>query len=213
MKIDTILFDLDGTLIDTNPIIIASFIYTFKKHTGKTYSMDEVLPFIGPPLIDSMRAVDAEQAEDMMATYIEHNISNHEKYVKAYPTVLETVKKLHEKEFNLGIVTTKITDTAKLGLKITGLDAYFDTVIGLTEVENPKPHPEPIFKALDELGQKPETSLMIGDNYHDIEAGKNAGTKTAGVAWSIKGGETLEALNPDYMLDKLIDLLEILEVD
>ena len=213
LKIDTILFDLDGTLIDTNPLIIESFIYTFKKHTGKTYTEAEVLRFIGPPLIDSMHEIDPEQAEAMMSTYIEHNISHHEGYVVPYPTVVDTIKTLYEKGYKLAIVTTKITDTARLGLKITGLEPYFDKVIGLTEVEHAKPHPEPVFKALDALGKTADSAIMIGDNYHDLEAGQNAGTKTAGVAWTIKGRETLEALKPDYMLEELADLLNILEVE
>lgn len=213
MEIKTLLFDLDGTLIDTNPLIIASFIYTIEKHTGKTYSEEAVLPFIGPPLIDSMTKIDPEQAEAMMSTYIEHNLANHETHVKPYPTVVETIKTLHEKGYQLAIVTTKITDTAKLGLKITGLEPYFDVVIGLNEVEHAKPHPEPIFKALEALNKTPVDALMVGDNYHDIEAGQNAGTRTAGVAWSIKGRESLESLRPDYMLEKLADLLTILEVE
>ncbi|MBU5593978.1 pyrophosphatase PpaX [Amphibacillus sp. MSJ-3] len=213
MKIKTLLFDLDGTLIDTNPLIIESFIYTIKKHTGQIYSEEEVLPFIGPPLIDSMTKIDAEQAEAMMATYIDHNLAIHEAYVKPYPTVVETIKTLHERGYKLAIVTTKMTDTARLGLKIAGLEQYFDVVIGLNEVEHAKPHPEPIFKALEELNKTPVDALMVGDNYHDIEAGQNAGTKTAGVAWAIKGRETLAALRPDYMLEELADLLTILEVD
>ena len=213
MEIKTILFDLDGTLINTNPLIIASFIYTIKKHTNQTYSVDQILPFIGPPLIDSMNAIDPEQAEAMVATYVEHNRANHDEFVKPYPTVLDTIKILHEKGYQLAIVTTKMTETAKLGLKLTGLEPYFDVVIGLNEVNHTKPHPEPIFKALDALNKTPVDALMVGDNYHDIEAGQNAGTKTAGVAWSIKGKEVLEALKPDYMLDKLADLLTILEVE
>lgn len=213
LEINTLLFDLDGTLINTNPLIIESFQHTIKKHTGKDYTEEQVLPFIGPPLIESMQTIDPSQAEEMMATYIEHNMSNHEGYVYPYPTVVETIKTLHEKGYKLAIVTTKITENARLGLKITGLAPYFDVVIGLTEVENAKPHPEPIFKALEALGETTTNALMIGDNYHDIESGQNAGTKTAGVAWSIKGRETLEALKPDYMLEELADLLNILEVD
>lgn len=213
LKINTLLFDLDGTLIDTNPLIIESFLFTIEKHTGQIYTKEAVLPFIGPPLIESMEKIDPNQAEEMMATYIEHNMSNHEGFVHPYPTVVETIKKLHEKGYKLAIVTTKITENARLGLEITGLTPYFDVVIGLTEVENAKPHPEPIFKALEALDETVENALMIGDNYHDIEAGQNAGTKTAGVAWAIKGREMLEALKPDYMLEELADLLNILEVD
>lgn len=213
LAIRTILFDLDGTLIDTNPLILASFRHTLLKHTGRAYTDEEIFPFIGPPLIESLKDVDEDQAEAMMHTYRTHNIANHEAYVKPYPTVIETIRKLHAEGFKLAIVTTKITETARLGLDITGLSQYFDVVIGLTEVEHAKPHPEPVLKALDALGETPIDALMIGDNHHDIEAGQNAGTKTAGVSWSIKGKETLAALEPDYMLEALSDLLTILEVE
>lgn len=212
MTIKTILFDLDGTLIDTNALIIQSFTHTFEKHTGRTYTEEEILPFIGPPLIDTLRNVDLEQADAMMITYREHNIKLHNTLVKPYPTVVETIKALHEAGYTLGIVTTKITETAKLGLEITGLLPYFEVIIGLTEVTHAKPHPEPVLKALDALGKTPFDALMVGDNYHDIEAGQNAGTKTAGVSWSIKGKETLLSYKPDYMLEEMSDLLTILEV-
>lgn len=211
--INTLLFDLDGTLIDTNALIIASFKHTLKKHTGKDYTKEEILPFIGPPLIESLTSVDPTQAEAMMDTYREHNIGEHETYVKAYPTVVDTIKRLHELGYKLAIVTTKMTDTARLGLEITGLAPYFDVVIGLNEVDHAKPHPEPVLKALDALGETPMHALMVGDNSHDIEAGQNAGTKTAGVAWTIKGKDFLASFKPDYMLEELKDLLAILEVE
>ncbi|WP_017472438.1 pyrophosphatase PpaX [Amphibacillus jilinensis] len=213
MAIKTLLFDLDGTLIDTNELIIASFHHTFKKHTDHNYSKEEILPFIGPPLIDTMKHVNPERAQEMMDTYREHNLANHDAYVKAYPTVVETIKILHQQGYKLGIVTTKITATAKLGLEITGLAPYFDVVIGLDEVEHAKPHPEPVIKALHALDRTPVDTIMIGDNYHDIEAGQNAGTKTAGVSWTIKGRESLVKLKPDYMLEHMSDLLTILEVE
>ncbi|CQR46476.1 Pyrophosphatase PpaX [Paraliobacillus sp. PM-2] len=212
MSIRTILFDLDGTLIDTNELIIASFTHTLEKHTGKKYQREDILPFIGPPLYDSLHQVDPDHVEAMITTYRTHNIENHEKYVVAYPTVVETMRTLKDKGYQLGIVTTKIRDTAELGLKITGLYELFECVIGLDDVTNAKPHPEPIIKALTELDASPQHALMVGDNYHDIESGQNAGVKTAGVAWSIKGEAALADYQPDYMLKEMKDLLTILEV-
>jgi pyrophosphatase PpaX len=80
-------------------------------------------------------------------------------------------------------------------------------------VEKAKPDPEPLVKALNQLGSVPEEAIMIGDSYHDIMGGKNTGTKTAGVAWSIKGREFLESYHPDYMLEQMADLLNIVEVE
>ena len=212
MTIRTILFDLDGTLIDTNELIIASFTHTLGQYSDYAYSREDILEFIGPPLIDSFKQVDPNRVDEMIQTYRDHNLTNHNTYVRAYPTVVDTMKQLKKAGYNLGIVTTKINDTAELGLKVTGMEGIFDVLIGLDDVTHAKPHPEPIIKALDQLNATASSTLMVGDNYHDIESGKNAGTKTAGVAWTIKGREVLEAYQPDYMLEEMSDLLKIVEV-
>ncbi|MFC4404919.1 pyrophosphatase PpaX [Gracilibacillus xinjiangensis] len=213
MKIETILFDLDGTLIDTNELIIASFTHTVEKFGDRPYTREEIIDFIGPPLTDSLQKVNPNSVEEAMATYREHNYANHEKYVKAYPTVVDTMNKLKDAGYKLGIVTTKLSDTAKLGLEITGMANIFEVLIGLDDVENAKPHPEPILTAIEKLQANPMTTLMVGDNYHDIEAGHNAGVQTAGVAWTIKGREILESHHPTYMLEQMSDLLQIVGAD
>ncbi|MDQ0161976.1 pyrophosphatase PpaX [Aeribacillus alveayuensis] len=212
MKINTILFDLDGTLINTNDLIIESFLHTLNYYYPNQYKREDVLSFIGPPLIDTFQSIDEERVEEMVARYRKFNHEQHDALVKEYDTVYETVKALHENGFNLGIVTTKIRSTVNMGLKLTRMDAFFDVVVTLDDVENAKPHPEPIFKALKQLDAMPEEAIMVGDNHHDIEAGKNAGTKTAGVAWSIKGEEYIRSYHPDYLLKKMSDLLVIFGV-
>lgn len=208
MNINTILFDLDGTVIDTNELITHSFEYTFDKY-GYTFSHEEILSFNGPPLIDTFTKVNPQKAMEMLTTYREHNMKYHDKYVKVFPNVVETLEELKKRNKKLAIVTAKMRDGAIYGLEITGLKSYFDVIITIDDVTHPKPHPEPVIKAINELGSKPESSIMIGDNYHDIEAGKNAGIKTVGVGWSIKGREFLQSLNPTYMIDDMKELLSI----
>ncbi len=212
MQIETILFDLDGTLIDTNELIIASFTHTLEQFSDKSYTREEIMDFIGPPLVDSLKKIDPNRIEEMMEAYRVHNYANHEKYVKAYPTVVDTMIALKEAGFKLGIVTTKLNHAAQLGLELSGMKDIFDSLIGLDDVTHAKPHPEPILTAMGELKANPMTTLMVGDNYHDIEAGHNAGVKTAGVAWTIKGREVLEAHEPDFMLEEMSDLLQIVGV-
>lgn len=212
MGIRTVLFDLDGTLIDTNELIIASFAHTLQLHADRPYEREEILNFIGPPLRDTFINLDEAKAELMFDTYVEHNLKNHDQYVAAYPTVVETMQQLKEAGYQLGIVTTKIKSTAERGIRIAGLEGMFEVVIGLEDVENAKPHPEPVIKALELLNGTASEAIMVGDNYHDIEAGKNAGTHTAGVAWTVKGRKALEDHQPDYMLEQMSDLLDILKV-
>lgn len=211
-KIDTVLFDLDGTLIDTNELIVSSFLHTMEEYFPGQYGREDVLPFLGPSLQDTFSKLKPEGYEEMITTYRTYNLKNHDLLVKEFEGVYETVRTLYENDFKLGIVTTKRSDVVKMGLKLTGLGEFFDVVVALDHVENPKPNPEPLLKALDQLGSSPERAIMVGDNHHDIVGGQNAGTKTAGVAWSIKGREHLEKYNPDYMLEHMADLLPILEV-
>ncbi|WP_010098470.1 pyrophosphatase PpaX [Ornithinibacillus scapharcae] len=211
MNIHTILFDLDGTLIDTNELINESFIHTFK-HFGLDYTPEEILAFNGPPLKETFENIDLDKAEAMITTYRKHNLAHHDSYVKAFPHVKETLEMLKQQGIKMGIVTTKMRSTAIRGMKVTGIDSYFDTIIALDNVTHAKPHPEPVLKAMEHLDALPEKTLMVGDNHHDIESGHNAGVKTAGVAWSLKGEAKLMQYNPTYMLHDMKDLLKIIGV-
>lgn len=208
MSIHTLLFDLDGTLIDTNELIITSFKHTFQQY-GKELSREEAIEFIGPPLMDTFEQFDSEQVEAMVETYRKHNLFHHDDFVTPFPHVVEVIDKLKKDGFKLGIVTTKMRRTVEMGLKVTGLDPYFETIITLDDVTHAKPHPEPILKAMRELDADAASTVMVGDNSHDIDAGHNAGVRTAAVAWSLKGKEKLLEYNPTYMLDDMRDLLKI----
>ncbi|MEC1259469.1 pyrophosphatase PpaX [Bacillus swezeyi] len=213
MKINTVLFDLDGTLINTNELIIASFLHTLDHYAPGRYKREDVLAFIGPSLYDTFSGIHKDKTDEMIRVYREFNHKMHDELVTEYDTVFETLNRLADEGYKLGIVTTKLRDTVNMGLKLTGLDSFFETVVTLDDVERAKPDPEPVLLALSKLGSRPEEAIMIGDNYHDILAGKNAGTKTAGVAWTIKGEESLAKHRPDYMLGKMNDLLQILGVE
>lgn len=211
-KITTLLFDLDGTLINTNELIVESFLHTLNHYYPEQYKREDVYPFMGPPLIETFEQIDKERTMEMVAHYREFNLGQHDTLVTEFQGVYETIRILHENNYKLAIVSTKIRDTVIRGLKLAKLDPFFDVIIGLDDVENPKPHPEPVEKALAALGSKPEEAIMIGDNYHDIEGGQNAGVMTAGVAWSLKGRDFLNEYNPDFMLESMADLLAILKV-
>ncbi|WP_019153701.1 pyrophosphatase PpaX [Robertmurraya massiliosenegalensis] len=211
-NITTLLFDLDGTLIDTNELIIQSFLHTLEQYYPGDYKREDVLPFMGPTLTETFASMNEEKVEEMTDVYRTFNLANHDALVTEFEGVKETVATLKEKGFKLGIVTTKRLAVVKKGLALTKLDSYFDVIVAIDHVTKPKPDPEPVLKALEQLDSKPEEAIMVGDNFHDIVGGKNAGTKTAGVAWSLKGKDFLEQYNPDYMLENMRDLLEIVGV-
>lgn len=212
-KITTLLFDLDGTLIDTNELIIKSFLHTLEQYFPGQYQRNDVLPFLGPTLKDTFSVLNPEKVDEMSDVYRTFNKAKHDSFVTEFPDVYNTMKTLKESGFKMAIVTSKMSDVAMMGMKLTKIDSFFDTIVAFEHIEKPKPDPQALFKALDALGSDPNEALMIGDNGSDILAGKNAGVQTVGVSWSIKGKEYVSSFEPDYMLDQITDILPIVGVD
>ncbi|WP_428911024.1 pyrophosphatase PpaX [Niallia sp. Krafla_26] len=211
-KITTLLFDLDGTLIDTNELIIKSFLHTLEQYFPGKYQRNDVLPFLGPTLTDTFSVLNPDKVDEMCDVYRTFNKAEHDSLVTEFPGVYNTMKTLKESGFKMAIVTSKMSDVAMMGMKLTKIDSFFDTIVAFEHIEKPKPDPEALFKALEELGSTPGESIMIGDNGSDILAGKNAGMKTVGVSWSIKGREFVSSFEPDYMLEHISDILPIVGV-
>ncbi|MDN4608602.1 pyrophosphatase PpaX [Sporosarcina highlanderae] len=208
-KITTLLFDFDGTLLDTNELIIQTFQTVLDAHYPGKYERVDIIPFLGPTLRETMEAVDPLKYAELMKEYREWNYANHDLLATEFDGVTETLRQLKNNGMKMAIVSTKRNDMIRKGLELISIQNLFDTVIGLDDVQNAKPHPEPLLLAMERLNSTPEETLMIGDNSHDIEGGKNAGVRTAGVAWSIKGEKFIRELEPDFVLQHISDLLEI----
>lgn len=213
MKIETILFDLDGTLIDTNDLIIASYRHTLEHFLPEYNTLENIVSFIGEPLHKSFKRINPNYADEMVAMYREYNLAHHDALVKSFDGVYETVQELDRLQYKLGVVTTKRRDSVDMGLRLTKLKPFFPVVVTFDDVQHPKPDPEPLNVAMEQLQAVPETTLMIGDSHYDIVAGKNAGTFTAGVSWSLKGEAYLAAYEPDFMLHHMSELLQKIEVN
>ena len=213
-SIDTILFDLDGTLINTNQIIIDSFKYTFKTHfPNLSIPEEDILTFIGPTLNDTFASFtnDPFTIQEMIESFREYYVKNEFGKFEIYPGVIETIKELHKRGYKLGIVTSKFKESAWPSFTHYGLEEYFNVFIALDHVVNPKPNREPIDKALSGF-PKYNSAIMVGDIIGDILAAQNAGIYSAGVAWSIKGSAHLMSANPDFMLSDMNDIFRILEI-
>lgn len=208
-NITTLLFDFDGTLLDTNELIIQTFEHVLNTHFPGQYDRAQILPFLGPTLTDTFEKIDPENAEQLIAEYRKWNHDHHDRLAFEFDGVSETLRKLKEQGFKLAIVSTKRNAMVHKGINLLEVGNLFDTVIGLDDVQHAKPNPEPINLALQRLNASKEEAIMIGDNYHDIVGGQNAGVKTAGVAWTIKGEDFLQQYKPDYMLQHISDLLPI----
>lgn len=210
-RITTLLFDFDGTLLDTNELIIQTFEHVLEKYYPGKYDRKDILPFLGPTLLETFSLVDPDRTEELIQEYRTWNKRMHDELSIEFDGVSETLNLLKAAGMRMAVVSTKKNDMVMRGIGLLDVEGVFEVVIGLDDVTNPKPDPEPILLALERLGASKDESLMIGDNYHDIVGGKNAGVRTAGVAWSAKGESFLQTFHPDYMLHHISDLLKIIE--
>lgn len=210
-KIKALLFDFDGTLLDTNELIIQTFLHVLDTKFPGKYSREDVLPFLGPSLKETFSIVDLEHVDELVQDYRKWNTAHHDELVTEFDGILETLHALKAAGIRLAIVSTKRQAMLARGLHVLKAEELFEVIIGSDDVKNVKPDPEPILLALEKMNLQKNEVIMIGDNSHDIEGGKNAGVKTAGVAWSLKGEAFLAQFNPDYMLHHISDLLKIVE--
>jgi len=211
--IRTALFDLDGTLLDTNELIIRSFLHALDGVNPNGHTRDTIIPHMGKPLVDQLKFFSSlEDVSEIMAKYRAFNFDNHDALVTAFPHVQETLEALHGAGVRIGIVTSKIRKTTEMGLRLCGLASYVDTIVTIEDVERAKPDPEGIERALRELGAVGEPAVMVGDSSFDIDAAKRAGVTSVGVSWSLKGREFIAGLQPDYIIDDMRELLPILGV-
>lgn len=207
--ITTLLFDFDGTLLDTNELIVQTFLSVLGEHFPGQYGREDVLHFIGPSLEQTFTKIAPGRVDELSDQYRRLNRTLHDELVSEYDGVTETLRTLKSRGLKMAIVSTKREETILHGLQLMGAHDIFDALVALDHVQNPKPHPEPLELALRLLDADQEGALMIGDNSHDIEGGKNAGVRTAGVAWAVKGEAFLAAYEPDFMLNHITDLLEL----
>ena len=207
--ITTLLFDFDGTLLDTNELIVQTFLSVLGEHFPGEYGREDVLHFIGPSLEQTFTKIAPGKVSELSDQYRRLNRTLHDELVSEYDGVAETLRTLKSRGLKMAIVSTKREETILHGLKLMGVHDVFDVLVALDHVQNPKPHPEPLELALRLLESDQQEALMIGDNSHDIEGGKNAGVRTAGVAWTAKGEEFLASFEPDFMLQHISDLLEL----
>lgn len=208
--INAILFDFDGTLIDTNDLIIQSYKYALKKHLNMTVETSSIVQYFGEPLITTLKRYDNERTEELVKIYRTFNETKHDELVKPISGVLEGILKLKSMGVKLGIVTSKRMVQVKRGLEILGLSGVFDCIITPEDTVKHKPEGEPALKCCQCIGVLPEEAIFVGDSHYDILCGKNAGCKTCLVSYSVLSMENLMKYNPDYVIDKIIDITHII---
>ncbi|WP_287153034.1 HAD-IA family hydrolase [Candidatus Solincola tengchongensis] len=213
MKRDTeyLLFDLDGTLVDTIRLILRAFRETFRALGLPPRDDREMLMEVGKPLYRQALDIDPGRADEIFRVYQEMYDKYYKELVKEYPGVREALAGLKERGYRLAVVTSKRFSNASLDLERFGLIPYLDVLVTAEDTENHKPDPEPVFKALEKLGGSAEKAVFIGDSPYDIRSAHAAGVRGGAAAWGPFPREVLEAERPDYWIPDPPSLLRIFQ--
>ena len=210
MMLKGIIFDFDGTLAETNTLILKSMSKTFMDLFG-SYTDAQLMDCIGPPLAMTAQELFPENPQLFINTYRSHQLEFHDLMVTAYPGVIEMLKKLQLMRLKLAIVTSKKRDMFTKGLRKLEMESYFSVFVTEDDVTNYKPDPEPINLALSKLGLSAGECIMVGDNFHDILAAHEVGMKSVAVGWAIKGLDVLKKYDPDYIINEANDIFKIID--
>lgn len=210
-RFSVVLFDLDGTLIDTNHLIVTCFQYVLKEKLGLDVPPEALYKHFGEILPKTMSRYCPERAIELADFYRAYNIANHDRLIRRFEGVSEALAQLRRAGVKLGVVTSKRRDMALRGLQACGIQEDIDVVVGMDESEKHKPAPEPVYLALQRLGAEPgDHVLMVGDSHFDILCGKNAGVRTAAVRWTVLDQAELEAVSPDYWVETPAELVRLI---
>ena len=202
-----VLLDLDGTLVDTVPFILASVRHAF---TGRARcpSDAEWIAGIGTPLRVQLQAF-AEGAEDLealVARYRMHQREHHDRQTRAYPGAIDAVRRLHARGHPIGVVTGKLGEPAERSLRHVGLAPYVAALVAADHCLRHKPDPAPVLLALERLGRAPGEALFVGDSAIDVAAGNAAGVVSVAATWGACTREALAAAGAAHLLDDVAAL-------
>lgn len=209
--IRAVLFDLDGTVINTNDLVIGSWRHTLKENLGLYPDDSEIISSFGEPLVVTAKRYDENKVDMLCAAYRHFNVSMHDSMIKKYEGMDEAIRSLKSLDIKLGIVTSKRKIMAERGLKNFGLFDYMDVIVAVEDTISHKPHGEPLLKALEILDLLPEETLYVGDTHFDILCGKDAGCRTCIVRYSMIPFDELMKYSPDFAIDKPMDLVGLVE--
>ena len=212
MRFRIVLFDLDGTLIDSGPIILASMQHAVRTVLDREIPPDELgLTIGGQGIVAQMQAIDAEHADELLEVYKEHNDGLHET-LEAFDELIALLPRLKAEGRRLGIVTAKRHRTVGLALdRFPVLRDDFDVVVAHEDTDRHKPDPDPVTLAIERLGGTPSDAAYVGDSPFDIQAAKSAGAYAVAVGWGgIHPDERLLAEEPDAFVRSPEELLRVL---
>jgi pyrophosphatase PpaX len=209
IRFPVVLFDLDGTVVDSGGIILASMRHATREVLGRDFGDAELMQAVGGPGLEAQMAVFApERVDELVRVYRDHNEPLHEE-LEACAGMQDVLQRLHEEGRRLGVVTAKRRSTVELAFARVPLAHLFETVVGGDETEKHKPDPEPLLLAAKRMNADPAETAYVGDSPFDIRAAKAAGMYAVAVTWGrIHDRERLEREQPDAIVERAEELLE-----
>ncbi len=213
MAIRAVLFDFDGTVANTNRLVLDSWQHTYRTLTGREADEAVIKATFGEPLPVSMeKAFPDTPTDEAIAVYRDHQKDIYEEMIEAFEGMPELMKALKEKGYLVAIVTSRMRNSTLIGLRKFGVMEDIDCIVTCEDTDKHKPDPEPVLIALERLSVSAEEALMVGDSMFDIKCAHNAGVKSVLVEWAEAATE--EDRNgpdaPEYIIGRAEDLFEIL---
>ena len=202
-----LLFDLDGTLVDSIELILSSFRYTFRQHVGEVPPDSKWIAGLGTPLFTQLKEFtqDDALARAMIATYRQYQLAHHDEFMRSYEGVTEAMAELRARGHTTVVVTSKMSDLAIRALDFTGLRGTIDLVVGMEDTQRHKPDPEPVRVALAKLGRAANEAVFLGDSPHDMASGNAAGVITVAAQWGPFSRQELDAAKPGYQVLRMAE--------
>jgi pyrophosphatase PpaX len=207
-----VIFDLDGTIVDSVELIIVSFQHAIREVLGREISREESIVWVGRPLREQMELFSPEHAEELVTVYREFNHREHDRMLKLYEGILDLLDGLLRAGVKVGLVTSKSRYTTQMAFDLTGIESYFDATVCADESAGNKPSPEPILACLKRLRVAPAEAAYVGDSPSDIQAARAARVHAIGVTWGVFDTATLEAEKPDTLVHTIPELAAVLGV-
>ena len=211
--INTVLFDLDGTIINTADVIIGSWQHTYRKLSGKEGDRNIIVKTMGEPLAVSLKnAFPHVPVEESLEIYRSFHRNSFKDTIDIFPGMKDLIEELKDRKYSLSVVTSRMRGTTEEALEKYGIKDLFDYIVTCDDTDKHKPDPEPILVALRKLSKGPDESIMVGDSIFDILCARNAKVKSALVGWTITmtEEEALKGDAPDYIIKKPEDLLRVI---
>ncbi|MBI4272968.1 HAD-IA family hydrolase [Candidatus Uhrbacteria bacterium] len=206
-----LIFDIDGTLLDTEDFIISAFRQVVQNNSLAIKSTEYFRSLIGLHLADIYQKLDPGASPKALEALCKEHVAFQTQNIgltKTYPHVRETLALLHSRGVPMGIFTSRRSASVVPTLTHGGIDTFFTAIIAGDHTQLGKPHPEGVQKALQVLGAHPHHAFMVGDTDLDILAGKNATTKTIAVSWGLRGKEVY-SYGADFVIDSMKDIIPI----